>query len=81
MVAIATSYISSFEGFDQPWTQLACLVPDLEVRELSFGSGFLASGTRKTDGDLARPEARPASGREWIDSADAGTTVRRWPHG
>ena len=50
MVAIATSYISSFEGFDQPWSQLACLVPDLEVRELSFGSGFLASGTRKTDG-------------------------------
>jgi ubiquinone/menaquinone biosynthesis C-methylase UbiE len=46
MVTIAASYITSFEGFDRPWAQIERYVPNIEVEELSFGSGFLASGNR-----------------------------------
>jgi hypothetical protein len=37
-------YISDFTGFDKPWARLAQLVPDLRVRELAFGAGYLAVG-------------------------------------
>jgi demethylmenaquinone methyltransferase/2-methoxy-6-polyprenyl-1,4-benzoquinol methylase len=37
-------YVSSFEGFDRPWSQLAALLPGLTVREQAFGSFYLASG-------------------------------------
>jgi demethylmenaquinone methyltransferase/2-methoxy-6-polyprenyl-1,4-benzoquinol methylase len=44
VVTIAASYVSSFEGFDRPWSQLECLVPDLQIEDLSFGSAYLATG-------------------------------------
>ena len=42
-------FITDFTGFDQPWRLLAELVPDLQVRELAFGAGYLAVG--RTPGD------------------------------
>ena len=41
-------YVTTFEGFDRPWSLLADLVPDLEVTEICFGAGYLAAGTRTT---------------------------------
>jgi SAM-dependent methyltransferase len=40
-------YVTTFEGFDRPWSHLAELVPDLEVTEICFGAGYLAAGTRR----------------------------------
>ncbi len=37
-------YISDFTGFGKPWELLASLVPDLQVRELAFGAGYLVLG-------------------------------------
>ena len=37
-------FINDFTGFDKPWRQLARHVPDLQVRELAFGAGYLALG-------------------------------------
>ena len=37
-------FITDFTGFDQPWRLLARYVPDLQVRELAFGAGYLALG-------------------------------------
>jgi ubiquinone/menaquinone biosynthesis C-methylase UbiE len=37
-------FITDFTGFDRPWRQLADYVPDLRVRELAFGAGYLAFG-------------------------------------
>ena len=39
-----TPYITDFTGFDKPWRRLAEFVPDLQVRELAFGAGYLALG-------------------------------------
>ncbi len=39
-----TPFITNFAGFDKPWQHLAALVPDLTVRELAFGAGYLALG-------------------------------------
>jgi SAM-dependent methyltransferase len=38
--------VSTFEGFQQPWSRLADLVPGLDVEELYFGGGYIASATR-----------------------------------
>jgi SAM-dependent methyltransferase len=38
-------YVSTFEGFDQPWSHLAVLVDDLTVTEVAAGTGYLAAGT------------------------------------
>jgi ubiquinone/menaquinone biosynthesis C-methylase UbiE len=37
-------FISDFTGFDRPWRLLAEVVPDLRVRELAWGAGYLAFG-------------------------------------
>ncbi|HUA46145.1 MAG TPA: methyltransferase domain-containing protein [Solirubrobacteraceae bacterium] len=39
-------YVTTFEGFDAPWSHLDRLLPDLAVEELFFGAGFIAVGTR-----------------------------------
>jgi SAM-dependent methyltransferase len=37
--------VSTFEGFTEPWSHLARLIPDdLEVEETFFGGGFIATG-------------------------------------
>ena len=38
--------ITTFEGFDRPWTGLAAMVGDLEVEELCLGAAYIAAGTR-----------------------------------
>jgi SAM-dependent methyltransferase len=39
------SFVTTFEGFDRPWSHLARLVPDLQVEECFFGGGYIAAGT------------------------------------
>jgi ubiquinone/menaquinone biosynthesis C-methylase UbiE len=39
-----TPFIADFTGFDEPWRLLAEFAPDLRVRELAFGAGYLALG-------------------------------------
>jgi SAM-dependent methyltransferase len=46
-----TPYITDFAGFDKPWRLLAELVPDLRVRELAFGAGYIALGHTPTAGN------------------------------
>jgi SAM-dependent methyltransferase len=45
--------VTTFEGFDAPWSHLDRLLPDLAVEEVFFGAGFIAMGTR--------PAASPAA--------------------
>jgi SAM-dependent methyltransferase len=42
--------VSTFEGFRAPWSRLADLLPDLQVEEVYFGGGYIASATRSTEG-------------------------------
>lgn len=42
--AIARRYITTFEGFDAPWSHLASSVPRLRVRRILGGGVYLASG-------------------------------------
>jgi len=37
-------FITDFAGFDQPWKLLAEYVPDLQVKHLGIGTGYLAHG-------------------------------------
>jgi SAM-dependent methyltransferase len=37
--------VSTFEGFRRPWSRLEELVPDLDVDEIYFGGGYIASAT------------------------------------
>lgn len=37
-------FISDFTGFDEPWRLLGEFVPDLKVRQLALGTGYLAYG-------------------------------------
>ncbi len=37
-------FVSDFTGFDRPWQLLAEFVPDLQVRQLAAGTGYLAHG-------------------------------------
>ena len=40
--AISRPYVTTFEGFDAPWSHLAAAVPDTRVRRLFLGGGYLA---------------------------------------
>jgi SAM-dependent methyltransferase len=40
-------FVSNFEGFDMPWRLLMDFVPDLDVREVAGGAGYLATGHAK----------------------------------
>lgn len=54
-------YVTTFEGFDAPWTHLDRLLPDLAVEELFFGTGFIAVGTRPVaSGQPSSPPLRQA---------------------
>jgi demethylmenaquinone methyltransferase/2-methoxy-6-polyprenyl-1,4-benzoquinol methylase len=37
-------YVRSFSGFGRPWQHLDQLVEEVQVRELSFGSGYVMTG-------------------------------------
>jgi SAM-dependent methyltransferase len=38
--------VTTFEGFDQPWSHLAELLPDLRVEEIYLGGGYIATAAR-----------------------------------
>jgi ubiquinone/menaquinone biosynthesis C-methylase UbiE len=40
------TYVTTFEGFDRPWSGLEELLADVEVEEVLYGGGFIAAGTR-----------------------------------
>lgn len=44
LLALHAPYIRDFTGFDRPWRRLAEHVPDLQVREVAMGGGYLALG-------------------------------------
>src|SRR5215217_5933524 len=42
--AIARNYVTTFEGFDAPWSHLAAVVPNLRVRRALGGGVYIATG-------------------------------------
>lgn len=42
---VASQYVTTFEGFSEPWSRLAELVPDLDVDPRPLSGVFFASGT------------------------------------
>jgi SAM-dependent methyltransferase len=44
VLALHAPYVRDFAGFDRPWTYLAERVPDLAVREVAIGAGYVATG-------------------------------------
>jgi hypothetical protein len=49
--------VSTFEGFGRPWSRLEELVPDLQVEEIYFGGGYIASAAIPTRPAVVRAEA------------------------
>ena len=43
--ALHTPYVSDFGGFDRPWRRLERLLHHFHVREVAFGTGYVATGT------------------------------------
>ena len=37
-------FITDFTGFDRPWQHLTAYVPDLQIKQLGAGTGYLAHG-------------------------------------
>ncbi len=46
--SVARRYVTTFEGFDAPWSHLAAEVPGLRVHRLFLGGAYLAVGRTKT---------------------------------
>jgi hypothetical protein len=44
VLALHAPYVRDFAGFDRPWAPLAERVPDLAVREVAIGAGYVATG-------------------------------------
>jgi demethylmenaquinone methyltransferase/2-methoxy-6-polyprenyl-1,4-benzoquinol methylase len=44
MWRISRRYITTFEGFTRPWSHLKQYVPDLRVKPVLFGAGYIAWG-------------------------------------
>jgi demethylmenaquinone methyltransferase/2-methoxy-6-polyprenyl-1,4-benzoquinol methylase len=63
-------YVTTFDGFDAPWSHLARLVAEPSIdEELCFGAGFLAVGTRP--GLARRPWHPPSRHRRASSTARA----------
>jgi len=43
--AVNRDYVTTFEGFERPWSHLAALIGDLEVWDVYWGGGYIARGT------------------------------------
>jgi hypothetical protein len=41
---VARQFVTTFEGFARPWTQLQQAVPELSVEEAFFGCVYVAWG-------------------------------------
>jgi hypothetical protein len=57
-------FVRDFVGFDQPWRLLNRYVPDLEIRDLAAGSGYLATGHARgpTLGSIGHDRAGRSAG-------------------
>lgn len=44
VAALHAPFVRDFDGFDMPWRLLMEFVPDLSVREVAAGAGYLATG-------------------------------------
>jgi SAM-dependent methyltransferase len=42
--ALHAPYLDSFQGFHRPWSHLARLTQDVQVRELALGTGYVMTG-------------------------------------
>ena len=67
--------VTTFEGFERPWSHLAQLVDDLEVHEVFLGGGYIARGTWRAPADDS-PEA-PSAARVRRAAARAPARARR----
>ena len=47
VTALHSPFVRDFHGFDMPWRLLMDFVPDLSVREVAAGAGYLATGHAK----------------------------------
>jgi hypothetical protein len=45
--AMNQEFVTTFEGFDRPWSHLDALVPALEVVDVYMGAGYVARGIRR----------------------------------
>ncbi len=52
-------FITDFTGFDQPWRLLADYLPDLKIRQLGAGTGYLALGRTPVGGPA--PDTGPGN--------------------
>jgi acyl dehydratase/ubiquinone/menaquinone biosynthesis C-methylase UbiE len=67
---VASQFVTTFEGFRRPWTELERAVPGLEVEEAYFGCVYLAWG-ELPGGQAVAPEAIPAGADpRHVDLAD-----------
>lgn len=48
MWLVARQYITTFEGFGQPWDRIIRFVPDLRVKQIALGAIYIARGTTRT---------------------------------
>ena len=45
MRRVVRQYVTTFEGYDEPWSLLAPYVPDLQLKSALFGAAYMAWGT------------------------------------
>ena len=43
--SVNRDYVTTFEGFDRPWSRLADLLADFRVEQVYAGGGYIAAGT------------------------------------
>jgi SAM-dependent methyltransferase len=76
--AMNRDYVTTFEGFERPWSHLAGLVEDIEVQEVLLGGGYVARGTARAGRVTASgPPDRASAARS--RRAPAGPSRRRPP--
>jgi hypothetical protein len=44
--ALHTPYVADFTGFERPWRHLETVLDDFRVRDLAWGTGYVATGRR-----------------------------------
>ena len=46
---IARSYVTTFDGFDEPWDRLTARLSDVRVEAMMLGSAYVVSGHAGVD--------------------------------
>jgi ubiquinone/menaquinone biosynthesis C-methylase UbiE len=46
MRAVSRRFVTTFEGYDRPWSHLQTLVPNLQIRPVLLGAAYLAWGSK-----------------------------------